>query len=70
MQVLLLIVSVLLIGIVLLQSGKSEDAGNIIQGGNSDLFSERKERGSELLISRITMLLGAIFFLICLYLSF
>ena len=69
MQMLLIINSILLIAIVLLQSGKSEDAGNIIQGGNADLFSNRKERGSELMISRITMFLGALFFLTCLFLS-
>ena len=42
MQVLLIIVSILLIGIVLLQSGKAEGASSIITGGNSDLFKNRK----------------------------
>ena len=60
-----LIVSVLLIAIVLLQSNKAEGASQIISGGNSDLFRERKERGSELFISRLTFLLGASFFIIC-----
>ena len=45
MEIALLIVSILLIAIVLLQSGKAEAASQIIQGGNSDLFSNRKERG-------------------------
>ena len=45
MEIALLIISVLLIIIVLLQSGKAEAAGQIIQGGNSDLFANRKERG-------------------------
>ena len=36
MEVALLVISVLLIIIVLLQSGKAEAAGQIIQGGNSD----------------------------------
>lgn len=70
MQALLLIVSILLIVIVLLQSGKAESASQIISGGNSDLFSKRKERGSELAISRITMCLGLVFFVICLVMSF
>ncbi len=65
MKVVLLIVSVLLIAIVLLQSNKAEGASQIISGGNSDLFRERKERGSELFISRLTFLLGASFFIIC-----
>ena len=62
----LLIISILLIVIVLLQSGKAESAAQIISGGNSDLFTRRKERGSELFISRLTFLLGMAFFVICL----
>ena len=69
MEISLLIVSILLIIIVLLQSGKAESAGQIIQGGNSDLFANRKERGVELLISRLTMILGVAFFVIALFMS-
>ena len=54
---------------MLLQSGKAEAASQIIQGGNTDLFSNRKERGGELFISRLTMVVGMIFFVICLFLS-
>ena len=61
--------SILLIVIVLLQSGKAESAGQIIQGGSSDLFSNRKERGFELFISRLTMLLGVAFFALALFIS-
>lgn len=64
MLTVLLIVSVLLIIIVLLQSGKAEGA-SIIDGGNSDLFMNRKERGGELFITRLTYALGIIFFVIC-----
>mgnify|MGYP002867434474 CR=1 FL=1 len=45
MDVVLIIVSVLLIAVVLLQSDKSESASNILMGGNSELFAQRKERG-------------------------
>lgn len=69
METLLIIVSVVLILLVLLQSGKAEAASQIIQGGNSDLFSNRKERGGELFISRLTMVVGMIFFVLCLFLS-
>ena len=69
MEIALLIVSILLIIIVLLQSGKAESAGQIIQGGSSDLFANRKERGLELFISRVTMVLGVAFFVISLFLS-
>ena len=66
METVLLVISILLIIIVLLQSGKAEGAAQIISGDSSSLFSQRKERGSELFISRLTLLLGLSFFLICL----
>ena len=69
METIVLIISVLLIIIVLLQSGKAESAGQILQGGNSGLFAERKERGIELVISRLTMILGMAFFILCLLIS-
>ena len=65
LETILLVISVLLIVIVLLQSNKAEGASQIISGGNSDLFSQRKERGAELFISRLTFTLGAVFFIIC-----
>lgn len=64
METLLLIISLLLIAIVLLQSSKASEAGQIITGGNEALFKNQKERGVELLISRITLLLGMLFFII------
>lgn len=70
MEIALMIISVLLITLVLLQSSKAEAASQIITGGNSDLFKNRKERGSELVISRITLVLGVLFFVICLVISF
>jgi len=70
MQTVLIIVSILLIAIVLLQSGKAESASNVISGGNSSLFQNRKERGGELFITRLTVLLGAAFFIICLVIGF
>lgn len=65
MQVVLIIVSILLIAIAILQSGKAESASNAITGGNDSLFANRKERGGELFMSRLTLLLGIIFFIIC-----
>ena len=64
METVLLIVSLLLIAIVLLQSGKASEAGQIISGGNEALFKNQKERGLELLITRITLLLGILIFII------
>ena len=64
LETILLVVSILLIVIVLLQSNKASDAGNIITGGNEALFKNMKERGSYLFISRLTLALGIVFFII------
>lgn len=69
MEIAVIIISVLLIAMVLLQSGKAEAASQIIQGGNSDLFANRKERGFELFISRLTFVLGFSFFMLCLIIA-
>lgn len=70
MEIALIIVSILLIAIVLLQSGKAESASNVISGGNDSLFANRKERGGELIITRATYVLGATFFILCLIIGF
>lgn len=70
MKIFLIVISLLLIALVLLQSNKAEGASQIISGGNSDLFSQRKERGSELFISRLTMALGLVFFVVSLVMNF
>ena len=69
MEIAALLIAVLLIAIVLLQSGKAESASQIIGGGNSDLFANRKERGFELFITRLTYVLGFSFFILCLIIS-
>lgn len=64
MEIALLVVSIILIVLVLLQSNKASDSGQIISGGNEVLFQKQKERGLELLITRITAFLGAIFLIL------
>ena len=68
MTTLLIIVSILIIAIVLLQSGKAEGASSIIIGGNDDLFKNIKERGGELFITYSTVFLGIAFFILCIIL--
>lgn len=68
LETILLIVSVLIIVVVLLQGNKATDAGQIITGGNEALFQNMKERGFELFISRLTLILGLVFFFISLIL--
>ena len=67
METLIMIISILLIVIVLLQSSKAE--GGFINSSGSELFANRKERGSELFITRFTAVLGAAFFIIALIMS-
>lgn len=69
METVLIIVSILLIAIVLLQSGKASDAGQIITGGNSMLLGNIKERGSEKFITRMTYALAFLFIFLSLILS-
>ena len=65
METALIVVSILLIAIVLLQSSKAEGASGVISGGNTELFTNRKERGGELFITRLTYSLAMIFIVIC-----
>lgn len=68
LETILLIISVLIITVVLLQGSKATDGGQIITGGNEALFQNMKERGFELFISRLTFVLGILFFIISLIL--
>ncbi len=69
MMTLLIIISVFLIAIVLLQAGKAESLG-ALTGGNDSLFKNRKERGGELFITRLTLILGILFIVITMYMGF
>ena len=69
MEILLIIISILLIAVVLLQSGKAEGGSGIVSGANESLFANRKERGGELFISRLTLLLGLLLFVICIFMN-
>lgn len=70
METLLLILSVILIALVLLQSNKASDAGQIITGGNQELFQAQKERGAELFISRLTLCVGGAFMIVAFLIMF
>lgn len=70
MEIALLILSIVLIALVLLQSNKASDAGQIISGGNTELFQAQKERGVELLVSRLTLLVGTAFMVVAFLIMF
>ena len=52
----LIVLAVSLITVVALQSAKG-NLGEAITGGNNELFKNQKERGAELFLSRLTMVL-------------
>lgn len=70
MTAILLILSILLIIVSLLQSGKAEAASSALTGGNDRLFSNRKERGGELFMSRLTFCLGLAFYVVCIIMNY
>ncbi len=61
---LLMAVSVALIIVCLLQNGKSDGIVNALTGQSSNLFAHQKERGADLILSRITVGLGIAFFVL------
>lgn len=69
-QIGLLVLCAILIVLVLMQSHKAGDPGAIMSGSTSDLFKNRKERGSELVITRLTLFLGLAFVVISFIISF
>ena len=64
LEVLLIIVSVALIIVCLLQTGKTDGIVNALTGQSSNLFAQQKERGVDLVLTRITVGLGIAFFVI------
>jgi preprotein translocase subunit SecG len=64
LDIIFIIVAILLIILSLLQGGKSEGASGAITGGGLNIFVKTKERGSEKVISIVTMVLAIVFFLL------
>jgi preprotein translocase subunit SecG len=64
LMTLLVIVSLALIVVVLLQSGKSAGLSGAISGGAEQLFGKQKARGLDLVLHRVTIVLAALFFIV------
>lgn len=69
LDVLFLLVSVVLIILSLLQGGKSEGASGAITGAGMNVFVKTKERGSDLIISNLTLGFAIVFFFLALMLN-
>ncbi|MBD1383534.1 preprotein translocase subunit SecG [Metabacillus arenae] len=68
--VLLVIVSIALITVVLLQSGKSAGLSGAISGGAEQLFGKQKARGMDLVLHRATIILSVLFFILTIAVSY
>ena len=65
LDILLMVVSVILILLSLLQSGKSDGSSGAFTGsGGLNLFANVKERGPEKIISNATLVVGILFFVL------
>ncbi|MEN9819675.1 MAG: preprotein translocase subunit SecG [Bacillota bacterium] len=66
LDIVFIIVSFIIIILSLLQGGKSEGASGAITGAGMNVFVKTKERGSELIISWLTLGFAVVFFLLAL----
>ena len=60
------VIAVIIIILSLLQGGKSEGASGAITGGGLNVFVKTKERGSELIVSYLTLGFGIVFLFLAL----
>ena len=60
--VLLIIDCIALVTVVLLQEGKSNGLSGAISGGAEQLFGKQKQRGVDLFLHRLTIILAILFF--------
>ncbi len=71
LRIVLMIVSVVLIILSLMQSGKNDGLSGAFTGSEGlNLFANVKERGPEKMISNLTMLVGILFFVLVIIMRF
>ncbi|HDA8488605.1 TPA: preprotein translocase subunit SecG [Staphylococcus aureus] len=68
--VLLIIDCIALITVVLLQEGKSSGLPGAISGGAEQLFGKQKQRGVDLFLNRLTIILSILFFVLMICISY
>ena len=69
-MVLLIIDCIALITVVLLQEGKSNGLSGAISGGAEQLFGKQKQRGVDLFLHRLTIILAILFFVLMFCISY
>ena len=62
--VLLIIDCIALVTVVLLQEGKSNGLSGAISGGAEQLFGKQKQRGVDLFLHRLTIIIAILFFVL------
>ncbi|WP_071441298.1 preprotein translocase subunit SecG [Traorella massiliensis] len=71
LRIVLMIVSVALIILSLMQSGKNDGLSGAFTGSEGlNLFANVKERGPEKMISNLTMIVGILFFVLVIIMRF
>lgn len=70
LKILLIIVSLGLIGVVLLQKGKSAGLSGAISGGAEHLFGKQKARGMDAVLSKVTVALAVLFMVLAIAVAF
>lgn len=68
--VLLIIDCIALITVVLVQEGKSSGLSGAISGGAEQLFGKQKQRGVDLFLNRLTIILSILFFVLMICISY
>ncbi|HCW7232843.1 TPA: preprotein translocase subunit SecG [Staphylococcus argenteus] len=68
--VLLIIDCIALITVVLLQEGKSSGLSGAISGGAEQLFGKQKQRGVDLFLNRLAIILSILFFVLMICISY
>lgn len=63
-KILLILVSIALIVVVVLQSGRSAGLSGAITGGAEQLFGKQKARGLDALLGKLTIVFAVLFFLL------
>ncbi|RZH95456.1 preprotein translocase subunit SecG, partial [Staphylococcus aureus] len=58
------------ITVVLLQEGKSSGLSGAISGGAEQLFGKQKQRGVDLFLNRLTIILSILFFVLMICISY
>ena len=69
-MIILILDCIALVTVVLLQEGKSNGLSGAISGGAEQLFGKQKQRGVDLFLHRLTIILAIIFFVLMFCISY